>query len=89
MISQKDRIAIIRISKKYKMSRLLLFGSSASPDKEGNDIDLAVEGIAPADFFIFYGDLLFNVSKPVDLIDLSSKSRFNKMIAVEGIPING
>ncbi len=89
MISQEDRNAIIRISKNYKMSRLLLFGSSASPDREGHDIDLAVEGIAPSDFFNFYGDLLFHVSKPVDLIDLSGESRFHKMIEAEGIPIYG
>ena len=89
MISQDDRNAIIRISKNYKMSRLLLFGSSASSDRESHDIDLAVEGIAPADFFKYYGDLLFHVSKPVDLIDLSVDSRFNRMIASEGIPIYG
>ena len=89
MLSSDDKSAILRVSKRYKMSRLLLFGSSASPVKEGNDIDLAVEGIAPADFFLFYSDLIFNVSKPVDLIDLSGDSRFNRMIAAEGIPING
>ena len=54
MLSSDDKSAILRVSKRYKMSRLLLFGSSASPVKEGNDIDLAVEGIAPADFFLFY-----------------------------------
>lgn len=89
MLTYEDKMAILRVSKKYKMSRLLLFGSSASSEREGNDIDLAVEGIAPAEFFLFYSDLLFNVSKPVDLVDLSEDSRFNRMIAAEGVPISG
>lgn len=89
MLSEEDKIAIIRISGKYKMARLLLFGSSASPDREGNDIDLAVEGMSPGDFFDFYSDLLFSVSKPVDLVDLSCDTRFNRMVASEGIPIYG
>ena len=89
MISDNDKAAITRIAEKYRISRLLLFGSSASPEREANDIDLAVEGLAPADFFLFYSDLLFSASKPVDLIDLTDDSRFNRMIATEGIPIYG
>ena len=89
MISNEDKNTILRIANNYKISRLLLFGSSISHDNEGNDIDLAVDGIDPAEFFNFYSDLIFQVSKPIDLVDLSAKSRFNKMIASEGLPIYG
>jgi len=39
-----------------------------------------VEGIEQKDFFTFYGELLFALSKPVDVIDLSTKSRFVEII---------
>ncbi|MGB7569931.1 MAG: nucleotidyltransferase domain-containing protein [Chitinivibrionales bacterium] len=89
MISKADKESIISLAKKYKVSRVLLFGSSASVDKEGNDIDLAVDGIMPSDFFAFYSDLMFKLTKPVDLIDLSETSRFHRMVAAEGVPIYG
>jgi len=87
MISKADKDSIISIAKKYHVSRVLLFGSSASIEKEGNDIDLAVDGIVPGDFFAFYSDHIFKLTKPVDLIDLSDASRFHKMVAAEGVPI--
>jgi predicted nucleotidyltransferase len=57
MISDSDKKSIISTARKYNVSRVLLFGSSLSDKKEASDIDLAVEGIEPADFFSFYGDL--------------------------------
>jgi predicted nucleotidyltransferase len=54
-------------------------------DCESRDIDIAVEGIEEKDFFSFYGELLCALSKPVDVIDLSTKSRFVQMIRQEGI----
>jgi predicted nucleotidyltransferase len=89
MISIYDKEEIISLAKKYGATRVLLFGSSATSRTECNDIDLAVDGIKPTEFFAFYGDLMLHVSKPVDLIDLSGTSRFHKMVAAEGIPIYG
>lgn len=59
------------------------------PNREANDIDLAVEGIAPAKFFNFYGDLLFAPSKPIELVELSSDSKFNRLVYREGIRLYG
>jgi predicted nucleotidyltransferase len=67
---------------------VVLFGSSLSLDRESNDIDIGVEGIEDKDFFTFYGDLLCTLSKPVDVIDLSSKSRFVELIRQEGVPLH-
>jgi len=89
MISEKDRTTIIEIAHRYKVKRVLLFGSSADPTREGDDIDLAVEGIASEDFFRFYGDLMFTLSKPVDLIDLSTDSKFHRIVREEGTPVYG
>jgi predicted nucleotidyltransferase len=89
MLSKDDRDSIVAIAKKYGVSRVLLFGSSALPDREGHDIDLAVQGIKAADFFTFYSDLIFNLSRPVDLIDLSDSSKFHRIVEAEGIPVYG
>lgn len=78
---------IKEIAAKYRVKRVLLFGSSLSVDKESRDIDIGVEGIEEKDFFTFYGELLFALSKPVDVIDLSTKSRFVELIQGEGIPL--
>jgi predicted nucleotidyltransferase len=88
MISPKDKEALTQIAQRYQMTRLLVFGSSADPTREGRDIDLAVEGLPPGEFFRFYGDLLFSLSKPVDLIDLSRDDKFTRIVRREGIPLH-
>ena len=89
MISEQDKAAIVNIARRYNVGGVLLFGSSADPTREASDIDLAVEGIAPEQFFSFYGELLFGLSKPVDLIDLSNNTKFNRLVYREGIRLYG
>jgi predicted nucleotidyltransferase len=89
MISEQDKTKIIKIGVQYRVSEILLFGSSIDPNREANDIDLAVAGIDPENFFNFYGDLLFELSKPVDLIDLSSDTKFNRLVYRDGIRLYG
>ena len=89
MISEMDKKIIWELSKKYHVKKVLLFGSSADPSKEGRDIDLAVEGIDPREFFDYYGDLMLKLSKPVDLIDLSDESKFVTLVKRDGVPIYG
>lgn len=89
MISERDKKVIQELSKKYRVKKVLLFGSSLDPVKEGRDIDLAVDGIDPHEFFKYYGDLMLNLSKPVDLIDLSEISKFVDLVKEEGVPIYG
>jgi uncharacterized protein len=88
MISETDKKVIVDLSKKYRAKRVLLFGSSLT-NKAAQDIDLAVEGVADQDYFNFYGDLMFSLSKPVDLIDLSSTTKFTSIIKMEGLTIYG
>ncbi|GAH01796.1 unnamed protein product, partial [marine sediment metagenome] len=45
MITEKDKIIIQEISKKYRVKRVLLFGSSLDQKRRSNDIDIAVEGV--------------------------------------------
>jgi predicted nucleotidyltransferase len=89
MISERDKTAIINLARRYGVGRILLFGSAADTTKEARDIDLAVEGLAGDKFFTFYGDLLFDLSKPVDLIDLTKDTKFNRLVAAEGVCLYG
>lgn len=89
MISEQDKAKIIDIGRQYHVREIFLFGSSIDPNRKAKDIDLAVAGIAPEEFFKFYGDLLFELSKPVDLIDLSSDTKFNRLIYRDGIRLYG
>ncbi len=88
MLTAQDRAKIVDIAKRYRVGRVLLFGSSTT-DAEAGDIDLAVEGLTPSRFFSFYGELIFGLSKPVDLVDLSRKSRFTDLISREGVLLYG
>ena len=89
MISEKDRNTILLLARQYGVHKVLLFGSCAEGHKEARDIDLGVIGIEPRRFFEFYGDLMFRLSKPVDLVDLSKDTQFNALVKREGIPIYG
>ena len=89
MIADTDKKIIRDISKRYHAKRVLLFGSSVDPEKESRDIDIAVEGISAKDFFKYYGDLIFSLSKPVDVIDIKGKSKFISLILREGTLLYG
>jgi|TARA_B100000315_G_scaffold174310_1_gene162722 predicted nucleotidyltransferase len=89
MITEKDKKTIREISEKYHIKRVLLFGSSLDPAKKSRDIDIAIEGIHPRDFFDYYGDLLLKLSKPIDVIDLSETSKFVTLVKKDGVVIYG
>lgn len=89
MVSESDKAKIIDLAERYHAKKVLLFGSSALPDREGEDIDLAVEGVPDSLFFRFYGELIFSLSKAVDLVDLRKPSKFTTMILAEGLPLYG
>ena len=89
MLSEQDKLKIRDIAQKYEATKVILFGSGCNPDIESNDIDLGVEGIPDSQFFKFYSELIFNLSKPVDIVDLNTKNRFNDIVATEGLLIYG
>jgi predicted nucleotidyltransferase len=89
MLTAEDRTRIEEIARRYGVGRVLLFGSSAGDEEEAADIDLAVEGLAASRFFSFYGELIFSLSKPVDLVDLSRKTKFTDIIRREGVAVYG
>ena len=88
MITEKDKNTIIESAKKYDVKCVILFGTSLS-NAESNDIDIAVKGIKPENFFKFYAEVFKRATKPVDLINLSDKSAFNSLVEKNGVRIYG
>ena len=90
MLNDVDKKTIYEISQKYHVKRVFLFGSSLDPERESRDIDIAIEGVSPKEFFHYYGDLMLSLSKPVDIIDISSStSKFITLINKEGVLLYG
>ncbi|MFA8343318.1 MAG: nucleotidyltransferase family protein [Rhodothermaceae bacterium] len=89
MISDKEKILITKLAKKYNVSKLYLFGSTIQKGKDTKDIDLAVDGIDDSIFHKFYSELILNLSKPVDLIDLRKKTLFNESVKSDGVLLYG
>ena len=88
MISDNDNYITIGYAKK-NVTSVILFGSSIQDESVFNDIDIAVKGIKPSLFFKFHGELFKNLSKPVDLVDMSHKNLFTQLIKENGIKIYG
>ncbi len=89
MITEQDKKTIIKLAKKYNVSTIFLFGSAIKASEESNDIDIGVKGIEPRLFFKFYAELYKLLSKPVDLVDLSTRTLFNDLVEENGVKIYG
>ncbi len=89
MISEKDKKEIVKLAKKYNVKRIILFGSGSKSSGKNRDIDLAVEGVPAKLFFKFYSELIFNLSQPVDLVDMNRSNKFIKLITSEGVQLYG
>lgn len=86
MITKKDKEIIIEFAKKYDLTSVILFGSSLSSSK-AKDIDIGIKGIKPESFFDFYWDIYSRLSRPVDVINLRKKNRFNLLIEKSGLTL--
>jgi uncharacterized protein len=84
MITEEEKGIIKKLSEKYQVKKVLLFGSCLDNAKNNRDIDIAIEGINADNFFEYYGDLLLNLTKPVDVVDMSGSSKFIELIKQEG-----
>ncbi|MBI4557002.1 MAG: nucleotidyltransferase domain-containing protein [Candidatus Hydrogenedentes bacterium] len=87
MLSAEIRRVITDTAREFNVRAVWLFGSSLQEESESRDIDLAVEGLDPKDFFRFYGELFFTLPKPVDLVDLSQNPSIAPIIRETGVRI--
>ncbi len=88
MISEKDKAAILKLAKKYNLRTVILFGSCLGRE-DPNDIDIGVKGIEPELFFKFYGELLLEITMPIDVVNLDKDNPFNKLVEKEGMKLYG
>lgn len=62
-----------------------LFGSSVKgTTRPDSDIDLAVAGLPPAQFFPVMGQLQFILPRPFDLVDLDVDTPFTRYLKQKG-----
>ena len=83
-----DKKIILLFAKKYNLEKVILFCSSKERE-DARDIDIGVRGIAPKLFFDFCWELYRDLSKPVDVIDISIDCLFNKLIEEDGLVLYG
>ena len=88
MISTNDRRILLAHAKKYELTKVILFGSSKEKTDAG-DIDIGVRGVAPELFFDLGWELYRDLSKPVDVIDLSEDCLFNRLVEKDGLALYG
>ena len=87
MIASNIEQTIKACAEDFGVGAVWLFGSALNDYRRARDIDLAVEGLAPEKFFDFYSRLFFELSKPVDLVDLSQNPPIAGIIREKGVRI--
>lgn len=76
---------IVDISKEFGAKKVLLFGSCLEDIKSAKDIDIAVAGIKPREFFKYYGKVSMWVDDEVDIVDLDDiREHLYKRILSQG-----
>ncbi|MBI5305113.1 MAG: nucleotidyltransferase domain-containing protein [Chloroflexi bacterium] len=75
----------INILKTSGCAEVFLFGSAARGNvRPDSDLDLAVRGCPPGQFFHILGQLLIELEHPVDLVNLDSSDAFANRLQEEG-----
>jgi predicted nucleotidyltransferase len=73
------------ILKSFGATEVYLFGSAATDGYTNeSDIDLAVSGLPPADFYKALGRTMASIQRSVDLIDLDEGSDFATFLRNHG-----
>lgn len=84
-ILEAELAKIVGISKEFGVRIVLLFGSCLEDIKSARDIDIAVSGVKPREFFKYYGRVSMAVDDEVDIIDLDDvREHFHKRILSKG-----
>ncbi|MFH1612597.1 MAG: nucleotidyltransferase domain-containing protein [bacterium] len=84
-ILKKELDKIVDISKDFGAEKVLLFGSCLENIKLARDIDIAIKGVKPENFFEMYGKILGVVNIEIDLIPLEeTRKHFAKRILEKG-----
>ena len=71
-VFERELNKITDISKEFGAKKVLLFGSCLEDIESAKDIDIAVSGIKPREFFKYYGKVSMVVDDEVDIVDLDN-----------------
>ncbi len=82
---QEDIRRAVEILKSAGCTDIFLFGS-LTKERAGadSDLDLAIRGCPPGNFFHLLGQLMFELDHPVDLVDLDSADPFARYLEEKG-----
>lgn len=84
-VLKRELDKIVDISKEFDAKKVLLFGSCLENIKLAYDIDIAVSGIKPREFFKYYGKVSMAVENEVDIVDLDDiREHLHKRILSKG-----
>lgn len=82
---QADIERAVKILKDGGCTEVFLFGSLAKGrGMDNSDVDLAVRGCPPRNFFRLYGDLMSALDHRVDLVDLDVDDPFTEYLSQKG-----
>ncbi len=85
IVLETEMKKIVAISKEFGVEKILLFGSCLEDIESAQDIDIAVSGIKPREFFRYYGKVSMSVDDEVDIVDLDDvREHFRKRILSKG-----
>lgn len=84
-IFENEVSKIVAISEKFGAKKVLLFGSCIENVEAAHDIDIAVSGIKPKDFFKYYSKVFLAVDDELDVVDLDdAREHIYKRILAKG-----
>ncbi len=84
-IRKQDLQSARTILKEFGATEIYLFGSFAQGKaRKDSDLDLAVKGLPPQHFFRALGQLMFNLHRPVHLVDLDERNEFTAYLEKKG-----
>ena len=85
-VFQADINRAVKILKEGGCTEIYLFGSGVTGKvRNGSDIDLAVRGCPQRHFFHLLGQLLWELDRSVDLVDLDAAEAFAQYLQKEGV----
>lgn len=88
MLSERSTVTITELAREFNVERIYLFGSALKKmEKDCGDIDIGIEGLKPEFFYKFHGQLLMQLNKPVDIVEMEDQNSITYLIQDEGAVI--
>ncbi|MCX7736373.1 MAG: hypothetical protein N2319_06635 [Candidatus Kapabacteria bacterium] len=86
-MSEELKNKIIELAKEFKVTKLILFGSSLDSFEKSEDVDLVCDGLYDVNFFKFGLMLERILNKPVDLLPFQPLNSLVEHIVKNGLVI--